>query len=321
MELCDQRVRLPEVSVRHSLSSYTQVSKVDRAGALLTALSAVFFGSLAIFGKFGNRLGISIDELLAIRFGVAAMSLWILARVRREHLAVRRVAPLALMGGLYVCQAATYFTSLRTVPAAVVSILLFLYPGIVTVLAAIFLKERLTRARVLALALAGVGMFAVIDPLTTHGSIDSSGLVFGVATAGIYATYILLGRVCLRDVPAVTATAVITTTACIVFAIAGAATGQLRPLSPGGWVLAASMAIVATAIPATAFLAGITRIGPTRAAIISTLEPVTAVILAGVFLSESLGPIRLLGGAIVLVASVIVALNIPPSLAEPPVRG
>ncbi len=148
----------------------------ERTGALLTASSAVFFGSLAIYGKFAERMGISTTELLAIRFGLAALILWLVAAWRRERLWWgRRSLGLVLMGLLYVGQAGAYFTSLQTVPAAVTSILLYLYPVIVMVLAALFLGESLTRVRLAALVIAGIGVFAVIDPLSAHGSIDSSG--------------------------------------------------------------------------------------------------------------------------------------------------
>jgi drug/metabolite transporter (DMT)-like permease len=191
----------------------------------------------------------------------------------------------------------------------------------VMLMAAAFLRERLTRVRVLALLIAGAGVFTVVNPLGGgHGSIDTVGLLFGLSTAAIYATYILVGRALLRDVPAVVATAAIATTAGVTLAVFGAADGQLRPLDAGSWALALSMAVVATAIPATMFLAGLARVGATRAAIISTLEPATTVVLATLMLGEDLGPLRLVGGAMILTAAVVVARNVPPELAEPRVR-
>lgn len=288
---------------------------------LLTALSAAFFGSLAIYGKYADRMAIPLTELLAVRFAAAAVILWTVVLIRGERVRWgRRTAGLVVMGLLYVGQAATYFTSLKTVPAAVTSILLYLYPVVVMILAAALLGEPLNRVRVGALALAVVGVFTVVNPLSAHGTIDSAGLLFGLATAAIYATYILVGRVLLADVSSVVATAVIATTAGIVLAASGAVGGQWRPLDPGGWALALSMAVVATAIPATMFLAGLARVGATRAAIISTLEPATTVVLAALLLGEDLGPVRLIGGGIVLVAAVIVARNVPAELADPHVR-
>lgn len=288
---------------------------------VLTALSAAFFGSLAIYGKDADRIGIPLTELLAVRFGAAAVILWAIVLVRRERVRLGwRTTGLVAMGLLYVGQAATYFTSLKTVPAAVTSILLYLYPVAVMLLAAAFLGERLNRVRVGALLLAVLGVFTVVNPFSAHGTIDPAGLLFGLATAAIYATYILVGRVLLRDVSSVVATALIATTAGVVLAAAAALHGQLRPLSSGGWALALSMALVATAIPATMFLAGLARVGATRAAIISTLEPATTVILAALLLGEDLGPVRLVGGGLILVAAVVVARNVPADLAEARVR-
>jgi drug/metabolite transporter (DMT)-like permease len=299
----------------------TSAARVDRAGVLLTALSAAFFGSLAIYGKYADRMGIPLTELLAVRFAGAAVILWTVVLIRGERVRWgRRTAGLGVMGLLYVGQAATYFTSLKTVPAAVTSILLYLYPVVVMILAAALLGERLNRVRVGALVLAVVGVFTVVNPLGAHGTIDTAGLLFGLATAAIYATYILVGRVLLADVSPVVATAVIATIAGVVLAASATAGGQWRPLAAGGWALALSMAVVATAIPATMFLAGLARVGATRAAIISTLEPATTVVLAALLLGEDLGPVRLIGGGIVLVAAVIVARNVPAELADPRVR-
>ena len=296
-------------------------TRVDRTGVALTALSAAFFGSLAIFGKFADRLGIPLTELLAVRFSAAAVILWGLALLRRERIWWgRRSAGFVLMGLLYVGQAAAYFTSLKTIPAAVTSILLYIYPAVVMLMAAAFLGERLTKVRVLALVVAVAGVFTIVNPLGGRGAIDNVGLLFGLSTAAIYATYILVGRALLRDVPAVVATAAIATTAGVTLLVVGAAGGQLRPLGVDGWALALSMAVVATAVPATMFLAGLARVGATRAAIISTLEPATTVVLATLLLGEDLGPFRLVGGAMILAAAVIVARNVPPDLAELRVR-
>jgi drug/metabolite transporter (DMT)-like permease len=293
----------------------------DRAGVVYIVVSAVCFGTLAIFGKYAERAGVSLLELLALRFGLAAVVLWSIAVARGERLWWgRRTAGPVVMGALYSAQAAAYFASLRSVPAAVTSILLYVYPVIVMLLAALLLGEPLGRVRLGALCLAIVGVFAVINPLGAHGALDGPGVLFGLLTAAVYATYILVGRVLLRDVPAVVATAVVATVAALVLGAAGAAGGSLHPLGADGWALVAAMAVVATAIPATCFLAGLARIGATRAAIISTLEPTTTAVLAALVLGEGLGPVQLAGGVVVLVAAVIVALNVPADLAEPSVR-
>jgi len=79
------------------------------------------------------------------------------------------------------------------------------------------------------------------------------------------------------------------------------------PTSSSGWLVVAGIALIATVIPVTAFLAGLKRIGPTNAAMLSTLEPVVTVVLAAWLLSESLAPLSLLGGGLILAAVILLA--------------
>jgi drug/metabolite transporter (DMT)-like permease len=60
--------------------------------------------------------------------------------------------------------------------------------------------------------------------------------------------------------------------------------------------------LIATVIPVAAFLAGLERVGPTNASMLSTLEPVVTVLLAAWIFEERLKPIVMLGGGLILVA-------------------
>lgn len=64
--------------------------------------------------------------------------------------------------------------------------------------------------------------------------------------------------------------------------------------------------LIATMLPVVTFLAGLERIGPTNAAVPSTLEPVVTVLLAALLLGEMLKPITLLGGALILLTVMLV---------------
>lgn len=297
-------------------------SPPDRAGLVYVALSGIAFGTLAIFGKAAGRLGIPLAELLGLRFGLAAVILWALLLARRQPLWIgrRRGGGMAAMGLLYVAQATAYFTSLRTVPAAVTSILLYAYPVLVTIAARVLLGERITRTRLAALGLAVAGVFLVVDPLGAGGHLDAGGVAFGLLSAAIYATYIVAGPRLLAGAPALLATAYIATVAGACFLVAAAVSSGLPPLDGTRLALTGGMALIATVVPASLFLAGLSRVGPTRAAILSTLEPATTALLAGLLLGEGLGPVRLLGGAGVLAAAVLIARSVPPALAEAPVR-
>jgi drug/metabolite transporter (DMT)-like permease len=277
-------------------------------GLVWVAISAVGFGTLGIFGKLAQRADITLPTLLCLRFSVAAVLLWSIAAVRREALWPGRTqaAALGVMGLLYVGQATVFFLSLRTAPAAVTSILLYAYPAIVVVLARIVLGERLAPLRLLALFVATAGVLLVVDPRPAS-HLDLAGVIFGLASALIYSVYIITGGSLLRRASPLVATACIASVAGAAFLVAGLTTGQLRAFHPWGWAVVAGIALVPTLVAATAFIAGLGLVGPSRAAIVSTLEPVTTVVLAALLLSESLTVMRIAGGVLVLAAALLVA--------------
>ncbi|RIK48089.1 MAG: hypothetical protein DCC59_15555 [Chloroflexi bacterium] len=77
------------------------------------------------------------------------------------------------------------------------------------------------------------------------------------------------------------------------------------PATNPGWLVVAGIIFISTVIPVTAFLAGLERIGPTNAAMLSTLEPVVTVTLASWLFGEVLQPLVLIGGGLILAAVVI----------------
>ena len=88
--------------------------------------------------------------------------------------------------------------------------------------------------------------------------------------------------------------------------LAGDMAGLLVPFnSPQAWVWILAGGITGAAIPTTAFISGIGIIGPSRAAIVMTLEPLVGVTIAALLLGEQPSIIQLLGGAAVLVAAAV----------------
>ena len=75
--------------------------------------------------------------------------------------------------------------------------------------------------------------------------------------------------------------------------------------SAAGWGWVGAIALVCTVAAILLFFAGLARVGPSTAAILSTLEPVVTVGLAAAVFGESLSAVQLLGGALVLGAVVV----------------
>ncbi len=291
----------------------------DPRGVALCLIAAAGFGAMAIFAKEAYAAGTGTVTLLAVRFTLAAAVLWTLVLLRRISLlsprrrgrAVRiplrprTVAIGLLLGAAYAVEAAAYFAALRRIDAALASLLLYLYPGMVAVAATLLGVDRPTPRRLAALGLTTTGAVLAVAGAGT-GAIDPLGAGLAVLAAVLYSAYILLSDRAVAHVDPLTVTSLVATGAALCFAVGGLATGVLDlGLGPRAWAAAGALAVVSTVLPIAAFLAGMRRVGPATAAILSTGELVVTVALAVLLLGERLAPAQAGGAALVLAGVVL----------------
>ncbi len=107
--------------------------------------------------------------------------------------------------------------------------------------------------------------------------------------------------------------ALVCTGAAVTLTVGAALAGELRPadLSLAGWGWLAGLALVSTVGAISLFFAGLPRVGPTTASILATVEPLVTVLLAFAVFGEALGPLQLLGGALVLAAVPVLHARLP----------
>ncbi len=272
-------------------------------GILLIAISAASFGTLAIFGRYAYNDGMNIYTVLFLRFGISASFMTIVLLLRKEHFPRGKIlAQLIGMGALgYVGQSFMYLTAINYASAGLVALLLYLYPFFVAILAAIFLHEKVTRIKTAALILALVGTALTVGPVSGQ----LIGALMAISAALIYSIYIIVGTNVMKHVSPVQSSTVIFASAGAVYGLLTLANGAHFPTSNSGWLAMLGIIIISTIIPVVTFLAGLERIGPTNAAMLSTLEPIVTVLLAAWLFGERLMPIVMLGGGLILVAVVM----------------
>ena len=279
------------------------------SGALLCLASAAAFGAMGIFGKLAYDEGATVGTLLAVRFLLAAALFWVLAATTGAAHHLRALAPrdlalaLALGGIGYSAQAGAYFAALERLDASLLSLLLYTVPAMVTVAAIVLGRERANRRTAAALVLASAGLTLVLAGAGA-GALDPLGTVLGISAAVIYSTYILTSASIAGRVGPIVLSALVCTGAATTLTLAGAVGGdvQLGEVSATGYGWLAGIAVVSTVAAVSLFFAGLKRVGPTAASILSTAEPVTTVLLAFLVFGESLSPVQLAGGALVLAA-------------------
>jgi len=276
------------------------------AGVALVVGSAICFGTLGVFGKLAYRLGLTTPQLLSYRFALAAVLLWLAAIVVRQGLPPRRsLIGLAILGGVgYVGQSAAYFSALHFIPVSTTALLLYTFPVAVTLLATLLFHEPLGWAKIGAVVLAFIGTMLVVQAQLKAA--PPIGIILGLTSAAVYSGYILYGSRLLPGIPPVSATATIATAAALVWSGFSAATGQLAVnWTTSRLAVLAGFVVIGTTIPVLTFILGLRLVGPSRAAILSTFEPASSVLLAVLILGEGANPIQYLGGAFIL-ASVVV---------------
>lgn len=269
-------------------------------GIILITLSAAAFGTLAILGRFAYADGVNAVTILFFRFGLAAVVMLGYLFARGETLPRGNVLwPLIGMGAIgYVGQSFSYLTAVQYASAGLVALLLYLYPSIVALLAVLFLREQFTRSKAAALSLAFVGTALTVGP----GGGQVLGIALAISAALIYSVYILVGVQVLKQVSAAQSSTVIFAAAGAMAGLLMAITGPQLPHSSTGWAAIGGIVLIATVLPVVAFLVGLEQVGPTTAAMLSTVEPVVTVWLAVWLLAEPLQPLVLVGGALILAA-------------------
>jgi drug/metabolite transporter (DMT)-like permease len=291
-------------------------------GALLCLVSAAAFGTLGIFGRLASDAGATIAGTLLVRFGLAAVVFWVVLRFTGGLARVRRLPRRVVLTGLglgaagYSLQSGLYFAAIERLDVSLVALLLYTYPAFVTVAALLLGRTAFSVRIATALAVASAGLVLVLLAAGT-AAFDLPGALLALAASVTYTTYILISDRIVGAVDPFALAALVLTGATASFAVAGLATGSLDlALGADAWLWLVLIALVSTVIAVAAFFAGLRRVGPSEAAILSTFEPPVTVALAFLALGERLTGAQLAGGAMVLSAVVLLQLRPRPARAR-----
>jgi drug/metabolite transporter (DMT)-like permease len=278
-----------------------------RKGAAVAIFSAICYAGAPVFVRYAYQAGLLPGTAVFLRFALASLALilFLVASRRWVNLPPRQALILFSLGFFaYTTLGTTWFVALSLSPAWLVSLVSALCPLTVNLGSWLFLKERIDRSRLLALAavvLGGIALFWRPFAGAAWAGVALMGLNILVQTA-----YVLVGQRYTRGVPPAMSAA---------WMIAGAAggtflyaslSGQLSfAFAPVGWLWASLFAVFSTALAIMALWWAIGLIGPGRTAILGSLEPLTSIVLAVIFLGERITPLQGVGGAFILVGMLL----------------
>ena len=272
-------------------------------GITLALVSAASFGVMPVLTKVVYDGGADPVGVLAVRFALAAVVLQVLAR-RETRPPARTLVLLAGLGGIgYVGQALCYFFALERISAGLTSLLLYVYPALVVVLAAVVLRDRPRPLAAGCVVVATTGTALTIGPV--QGG-QGTGVLLGLAAALVYAVYILVSsRV--RGVGPLTTAAWVLTSSAVVMGVIALLSSPRLPSTAASWLALVGVALIGTVVAVTTFFAALALLGPSDTAVVSTVEPVVSIAVAALLLGERLRPLQLVGGVVVLLAVGVLA--------------
>ncbi|MBI2563612.1 MAG: EamA family transporter [candidate division NC10 bacterium] len=282
-------------------------------GYVMVVSAAICWGVMATVAKllFRDR-GVDPLILVVIRADLATLTLFAalaLMSPARLRIGRRDVWAAAVVGVIGLAlNNFFYFQSLHLTSVATALLLQYQAPILVALYTVLVQRQRLRGRVILAMALALLGCALVVrayDPDVFRPNLV--GVAAGLGGAVGFAFYILASRVALRTLDPWTLLT-------YAYLSAGLAWSVVVPpwrilahgFDLGIWGAFLAVATVGTVVPFGLFISGLRFLPPTQASIVSMLEPVVAAAVAYFLLGETLIPLQILGGALVLAGVVVV---------------
>jgi drug/metabolite transporter (DMT)-like permease len=277
--------------------------------SILCLLSAVGFGLMAIFAKLAYAEGVSVEALLMLRFGLAGLVLLAFGIPRGWLSGLRRPTILAglAMGAVgYATQSGFYLAALTRTAATQVALVFCVYPLLVMAAAVAIGRERASRRRIVALGIALAGIALVLNG-AQRGSFDLLGVLLAAGSALVYTAYILIGDRVSQGAPPMSLTTLVCLGAFATYGAGNLARGGVDlSFGPAGWFWVGMIVAISTVGAIVMFFAGMASAGPTIASLLAIIEPVVTVVLAALVFGDTLRPVQVLGGLLVLSAVLVV---------------
>jgi drug/metabolite transporter (DMT)-like permease len=290
-------------------------SKIPRKGYLYVVLAAVFWAASGSAAKFLFNSGITAFQLCQLRITLSAASVFIWLLIRNPELL--RISPrdifYFLLLGTFGMAAInfTYLFAISKIHVAAAILLQYLAPVFIALYSVIFLREKLNRATILALIGALVGCYLVVGAYNLNIlALNSAGILGGLGAALSFAWWSVHGEYGMRRYNPWTVMFYAMFFAAIEWnLIHPPLEAFTRSYAPIVWAWILYIGIIGTILPFGFYYEGINLIRSTRASITATLEPITAGLIAYIFLNEIMEPLQLMGGALVIAAVVLLQLK------------
>lgn len=308
-----------ESSNQPVLESHSGKTGYSAIGVMFVLLAAIGFSTKTILVKLAYLQQIDAVTLLTFRMGFSLplfMVLGVWGSRHADRLKLRRADGFAILTlgllGYYVANMLD-FVGLELISASLERLIVFLYPTLVVIFSYVVLGRPIHKVEIYALVTCYAGIALILYRQIDFGRptiLWGSTLVFGSVVA--YSAYLLGSYRLITRFGPYRFTALGMAVACMACLVQFALTHPFSALDVSNevYLISASMALFSTVMPSLFLSFGIQRIGPSRAALVSSVGPVLTLALANLVLGETMSGIEeLLGSGLVLMGVLAISLK------------
>jgi len=279
---------------------------------LLIMCAAVLWASGGTTSKYLFNTGMAPYVLVQYRVSFSALVLLVYLlffrmnslKIKAKDLWLFIVLGAFGMGGVQ----ATYLFAISKIKVAMAILLQYMAPFFIAIYSRLFFKERMDLWKVLSIFLAFAGCFLVVEAYSVSFlSLNSQGVIAGLLSAGFFSFYSLAGERLMRRYDPWTVLFYAFLFSALLFNILLTPKNIISWKAEFRWWFSVAYIICfGTVIPFGLYFMGIEHLRTTRAAIVATLEPISAGFFAFVLLGEMLTIWQILGGILVITSIIII---------------
>ena len=284
----------------------------QKAAPLCILAAGTLWGTMGIFVRHLQSRGLSSLEIGTLRTLMGVLITGVYLFLRHRSLLKIRLKDLWCFLGTGIVSLffmnLTYFTAMKHTSLAVAGVLLYTAPIFVMLLSAALFREKITRKKLLALALAFFGC-VLVSGLGSDSRVSLPGLLFGLGAGISYSMYSIFGRYAIRRGYGSWTMTFYTFLFCSVLNVFLCDWQLVLPVAaePAELLWIGALGLVTAFGPYVLYSLGLESMDNGRASILASIEPVVAAVISVVVFREALSLPAALGIALVLSAILILS--------------
>ncbi len=283
-----------------------------RLALVMVVVAGICWGVIGIFTRQLYSLGLNAVQITLARCIITAVSLSLTLAFKNPEGLKINIRDLWMFLGSGILSIAffniCYFLCIQVSTLSIAAILLYTGPCFVTLMSALFFKEAFTKAKLLALVLAFTGCALAVGIFMETPQTTLFGILVGIGSGFGYALYSIFGKVALKKYNGMTVTTytfIFASLALLPFAspinlvvtVAGNSIGIISALVLG---------LGSTLTPFLLYTKGLEHLEPSKASLLTFVEPLVATIVGIVVFEEALN-IFTIGGIFMIIASLVMS--------------